>query len=72
MVRLAHTLGMVVVAEGVETADQLMELTDLGVDLAQGFYLGRPVDAGTFSEMLTLVPPAVSGHVGGGLFPGKP
>ena len=72
MVRLAHTLGMVVVAEGVETADQLMQLTDLGVDLAQGFYLGRPVEAGTFSEMLSLVPPGVSGYAGGGLFPGKP
>ena len=58
MVRLAHALGMVVVAEGVETADQLRQLTDLGVDLAQGFYLGRPVDPGTFSEMLTLSPPA--------------
>ena len=57
MVRLAHTLGMVVVAEGVETADQLMQLTDLGVDLAQGYYLGRPVEPRTFSEMLSLAAP---------------
>jgi EAL domain-containing protein (putative c-di-GMP-specific phosphodiesterase class I) len=58
MVRLAHALGMVVVAEGVETAEQLGRLTDLGVDLAQGFYLGRPVDAGTFSGLLTGAPAA--------------
>jgi diguanylate cyclase (GGDEF)-like protein/PAS domain S-box-containing protein len=56
MVRLAHALGMVVVAEGVETAEQLRQLTDFGVDLAQGYYLGRPVDAGTFSGLLAVVP----------------
>ena len=52
MVRLAHGLGMVVVAEGVETADQLRRLTDLGVDLAQGYYLGRPMPAAEFSAAL--------------------
>jgi diguanylate cyclase (GGDEF)-like protein/PAS domain S-box-containing protein len=56
MVRLAHALGMVVVAEGVETAEQLRRLTDLGVDLAQGYYLGRPVDAGTFRGLLAAAP----------------
>ena len=39
---LAHDLGMDVVAEGVEHADQLLELRDLDVDLAQGYHLGRP------------------------------
>ena len=53
MVRLAHTLGMVVVAEGVETAEQLRQLTDLGVDLAQGFFLGRPMPAQDLSAVLT-------------------
>lgn len=52
MVRLAHGLGMVVVAEGVETDDQLRRLTDLGVDLAQGYYLGRPMPAEEFSAAL--------------------
>jgi EAL domain-containing protein (putative c-di-GMP-specific phosphodiesterase class I) len=40
--RLAHSLGMKVVAEGVETADVLDVLVDLGVDLVQGFHLHRP------------------------------
>ncbi|MDQ1659238.1 MAG: hypothetical protein QOD41_4321 [Cryptosporangiaceae bacterium] len=40
---LAHALRLKVVAEGVETEDQLRILTELGCDRAQGFYLGRPV-----------------------------
>ena len=45
IVSLAHTLGLVVVAEGVETALQLSELDALGCDLAQGFLLAVPADA---------------------------
>ena len=33
------------VAEGVETAEQLAFLADEGCELVQGFYLGRPVAA---------------------------
>ena len=40
--RLAHSLGMKVVAEGVESAEVLRTLVDLGTDLAQGFHLHRP------------------------------
>jgi EAL domain-containing protein (putative c-di-GMP-specific phosphodiesterase class I) len=39
---LAHSLGMTVVAEGVETAEMLDLVVDLGVDLVQGFHLHRP------------------------------
>jgi diguanylate cyclase len=39
---LAHSLGMRVVAEGIETAAELGLVTSLGVDLAQGFHLHRP------------------------------
>jgi diguanylate cyclase (GGDEF)-like protein/PAS domain S-box-containing protein len=42
---LAHDLGMGVVAEGVETAEQLHLLTEIGADSAQGYHLGRPVPA---------------------------
>ena len=42
IVRLAHTLGLQVVAEGVETELQLAHLRAMGCDYAQGFLLGRP------------------------------
>ncbi len=45
MVGMAHALGMSVVAEGVETEDQLEELRVIGVDFAQGYLLGRPAAA---------------------------
>jgi diguanylate cyclase (GGDEF)-like protein len=42
---LAHSLGIVVVAEGVESEDVLARLTALGCDLAQGYCLARPTTA---------------------------
>lgn len=41
---LGRELGMEVVAEGVETAEQLESLHDAGVDSAQGFFFSRPID----------------------------
>jgi EAL domain-containing protein (putative c-di-GMP-specific phosphodiesterase class I) len=43
---------MVVVAEGVETGEQLVMLEEYGCDMVQGFYLGRPAPADTVSGML--------------------
>jgi Amt family ammonium transporter len=43
VVRLAHDLGLEVVAEGVETTDELDAVRALGCDIVQGFLLGRPV-----------------------------
>jgi diguanylate cyclase (GGDEF)-like protein len=42
-VELAHSLGLRMVAEGVESVDALALLGDLGCDIAQGYLLGRPV-----------------------------
>jgi len=39
MIKLAHSLGWEVTAEGVETTDQLARLRELGCDMAQGHYL---------------------------------
>ena len=39
---MADAVGMVTVAEGVETPEQLQHLLQLGCPLAQGYYLGRP------------------------------
>ena len=45
IIMLAHNLGMSVVAEGVETAEQLHQLRDLGCELAQGYFFARPSDS---------------------------
>jgi diguanylate cyclase (GGDEF)-like protein len=42
MVQAAHSAGLPVVGAGVERADQLEVLQQLGCESAQGFYLGRP------------------------------
>jgi len=43
IIALGHALGLRVIAEGVETPDQLLELRALGSELGQGFYFGRPM-----------------------------
>jgi EAL domain-containing protein (putative c-di-GMP-specific phosphodiesterase class I) len=43
VIDLAHKLGVIVVAEGVETQDQLERLRDAGCDKVQGYLLSRPV-----------------------------
>ncbi len=45
VIRLAHELGLRVVAEGVETAGQRDILVDLGCDELQGFFLAHPMPA---------------------------
>jgi EAL domain-containing protein (putative c-di-GMP-specific phosphodiesterase class I) len=42
LVRLVHDLGIATLAEGVELAEERAACHQLGFDLAQGFYLGRP------------------------------
>ncbi len=42
IIGLGHKLGLEVIAEGVETAEQLARLLDDGCDFGQGYYLGRP------------------------------
>jgi predicted signal transduction protein with EAL and GGDEF domain/FixJ family two-component response regulator len=52
IIAMAHGLKMVVVAEGVETGEQLVLLEEYGCDLVQGFYLGRPAPADALTAML--------------------
>ena len=56
VIAMAHSLGMAVVAEGVETSEQLALLRKLGCDEAQGYLLGRPVVA---ADMATRLLPAL-------------
>lgn len=43
VISLSHTLGLTVVAEGVETPDEYRHLSARGCDQIQGYYTGRPV-----------------------------
>ena len=52
IISLAHGLRIKVVAEGVETADQVALLQKLGCDQYQGFYFGAPVTAADFEELM--------------------
>jgi EAL domain-containing protein (putative c-di-GMP-specific phosphodiesterase class I) len=49
---LAHSLGMDVVAEGVETAAELAILRKHHCDKMQGFYFSRPVPVKDFETLL--------------------
>ena len=52
IISLGHAFGMTLVAEGVETAEQLAVLCELGCDRVQGFLLGRPVAGEAFADLL--------------------
>jgi diguanylate cyclase (GGDEF)-like protein/PAS domain S-box-containing protein len=49
---LAHSLGLVAIAEGVESEGQMTSVRELGCDLAQGFLFARPVPADELGRML--------------------
>jgi EAL domain-containing protein (putative c-di-GMP-specific phosphodiesterase class I) len=52
VVGLGRAFGLQVCAEGVETADQLARVRDLGCDFAQGYLLSRPVPASRSTELV--------------------
>jgi EAL domain-containing protein (putative c-di-GMP-specific phosphodiesterase class I) len=51
-IAMAHGLGLAVVAEGVETADQLQWLVAHGCDLVQGYHVARPMPAAALNDWL--------------------
>ena len=52
IVMLAHSLGLAVTAEGVETDDQLAAVRGEGCDAVQGHYTGSPVPVASFVEQV--------------------
>jgi diguanylate cyclase (GGDEF)-like protein len=75
IVQLAHGLGMTVVAEGVETAEQHETLATLGADACQGFYFARAMPAGAIDTLIAHGPvrlPAQAAAAGPGSHPGRP
>lgn len=54
VISLAHNLKMKVVAEGVESIDQLVHLKTAGCDEVQGYFVSRPVPAAAARELIVL------------------
>jgi EAL domain-containing protein (putative c-di-GMP-specific phosphodiesterase class I)/GGDEF domain-containing protein/PAS domain-containing protein len=55
VVAMAHSLGMNVTAEGVETSAQSAYLRSIGCDRQQGYLFGRPVAPGEYTQLLAEV-----------------
>jgi EAL domain-containing protein (putative c-di-GMP-specific phosphodiesterase class I) len=52
VISLAHSLGLRVTGEGVETAQQLEYLREMECDLVQGYYLAKPLPSEQVDSML--------------------
>jgi len=53
IISMAHSLKLKVIAEGVETAEQLAFLKQQGCDEIQGYYFSKPVSAEEFTKLLS-------------------
>ncbi|MCU1463470.1 MAG: hypothetical protein JWO37_3545 [Acidimicrobiales bacterium] len=60
VISMAHALGLVAMAEGVETDEQLAELRALGCELGQGYLFGRPVPIDEAIAAMTALDSAAS------------
>jgi EAL domain-containing protein (putative c-di-GMP-specific phosphodiesterase class I) len=54
IIMLAHNLGLTVVAEGAETAEQVRQLKQLQCELAQGYFFARPGDHAAAQALLMI------------------
>lgn len=52
IIKLAHSLGMAAIAEGIETPSQLLKLKSLNCDFAQGYLLAKPLSAQEIEPLL--------------------
>jgi diguanylate cyclase (GGDEF)-like protein len=69
IVGLGKSLELAVVAEGIETPDQLAQLLALGCDFGQGYYLAKPMDAYDLEPTLERTPTATVNGYGRSLEP---
>lgn len=54
IVNLAHSLGLSVVAEGIETESQYLALREMGCEFAQGYHFSRPILSDQVDEFIAL------------------
>lgn len=52
IIEMGHRLDLTIIAEGVETEEQLKICKDFGVDIVQGFYYSRPLNRGALEEYI--------------------
>lgn len=52
VINMSHGIGLSVVAEGVETGEQLDRLRDIGCDYVQGYYIAKPMPVTEYEELL--------------------
>ena len=66
IVSMAHSLELGIIAEGVETLEQLEFLQQIGCDAYQGYYYSPPVPIGQFNQLLQdsgkLIQQPIAGH----------
>ncbi|WP_018330877.1 putative bifunctional diguanylate cyclase/phosphodiesterase [Actinomycetospora chiangmaiensis] len=65
IVEMGHTLGLTVVAEGVESATVRTALAEMGCDVAQGYLVSKPLPAGCLERWLDALVEAGGGPQGG-------
>jgi diguanylate cyclase (GGDEF)-like protein len=70
VVNLAHGLGMLVVAEGIETEAQSSRLLAVGCDLGQGYHFSPPLPSRELEKLLVVLPQTAP--IGSAEFPAEP
>lgn len=60
IIDMAHALGLTIVAEGIESQEQVDRLGQLGCDFGQGFFIGKPLSAKQISDAFGALPYARS------------
>jgi EAL domain-containing protein (putative c-di-GMP-specific phosphodiesterase class I) len=63
VLQLAESLGVAVIAEGIERPDQRQRILELGGRLGQGYLISKPVDAATLTDHITTGSPARRRHL---------
>lgn len=61
MIEMGHNLGYKIIAEGIETSEQLNLLQELNCDIGQGYLFSKPVTPEEISQLLSISPRGIGG-----------